>query len=284
MSRIFEALQHAKAEPGRFEVEAPPAVPMPAPPPQGCTDPLHLDGVSSFSIVTSPEHHLVLITDENHLGAEKIRVLSTRLRRLQQTRRLKKILVTSSISDEGKSVIAANLALALASRARQGALVIGGDLRRPSLGKMFGTSNAPGLTDWWQGETIGNCLRRAEGTSLWFLPSGRPVEQPLEMLESQRLADLMAQLGELFDWIIIDSPPLAAMADSGVWLHLVDGALLVTRAARTPKKLLAKLLESTEVSKLLGIVLNESPDVEQRYYEDYGYHTSKKRQAGVRRS
>ena len=269
MSRIFEALQQAKSE-TVAETRAPSSVPAPSEVPRNADGILALDQVPAFSIRALPEHRLVVRTDEHSLGAEKIRVLSTRLRNLQQRRGLKKVLITSSISDEGKSVISANLGLTMAMRGRRKTLLIGGDFRRPSLAKIFGISELPGVTDWWRGEeSIWGYLRRVEGLPFWLLTAGDGVEQPLEILQSERFSKLMAQFGEWFDCVIIDSPPLLPMADSGVWMNLVDGVLLVVRAGRTPKRLMQKTINSIEKGKLLGIVMNVASEAQQHHYYYY---------------
>jgi len=291
MSRIFEALQQAKSEAAISE--AAPEVANSSPPPassetfrdvSGIPD---LEQVTSFSISTLPEQRLVVLTDEHSLAAEKVRVLSTRLRNLQQRRQIKKVLITSSISGEGKSVISANLALTLAMRGRKKTLLIGGDLRRPSLGKLFGTSEVPGLTEWWRGGgSICDHLRRAEGFPLWLLLAGDGLEQPLEILQSERFSKLMAQVGQWFDSVIIDSPPLSPMADSGVWMNLVDGVLLVVRTGRTPKKVIRKTLDLVEKTKLLGMVVNGATETQQPYYYYYDKNdpkAQKKAAAGPRR-
>jgi len=270
MSRIFEALQQAKSETAaQAATPAPIPVPTPADTPQDISIP-GLEQIRPFSIRTLPEHRLVVMTDEHSLAAEKIRVLSTRLRNIQQRRQIKKVLITSSISGEGKSVISANLALTLAMRGRRKTLLIGGDLRRPSLGKLFGTAEVPGLTEWWRaGGVVRDYMRRVEGVPLWLLPAGDGLEQPLEILQSERFAKLMAQIGEWFDCIIVDSPPLTPMADSGVWMNLVDGVLLVVRAGKTPKRLMQKTVDSVEKDKLLGIVVNSATETNQHHYYYY---------------
>lgn len=213
---------------------------------------------------------MFVMTDEHSIGAEKIRVLSARLRSFQHRLQVKRVLITSSISAEGKSVLSANLALTLAKRGRKKTLLIGGDLRRPSLGKILGTSEIPGLADWWRGgESICNYLRRVEGVPLWLLLAGNGIDQPLEALQSERFSNLMTQISDWFDWVIIDSPPLFPMADSGVWISLVDGVLLVARVSVTPKKLMQRAAESVEKAKLLGIVLNGADEREQHYYDYY---------------
>src|SRR5882724_7113882 len=106
------------------------------------------------------------------MGAEKFRTLAARLRYLQNKDELKRLVITSAVQGEGKSLISANLAITLARRQRT--LLIDGDLRRSGLKELFGTQNMRGLTDWWQRSVgISNFLTRVEGLSLWHLSAGQ---------------------------------------------------------------------------------------------------------------
>jgi capsular exopolysaccharide synthesis family protein len=228
-----------------------------------------LDRVPSFNLAVIPEHRLVSLHEDRSPSAERVRILSARLRQMQQQRRLKTLLLTSSIEKEGKSFLSANLAVSFA-RTRQRVLLIDGDVHRATLARLLGAPPSPGLTGWWaSGGSILNCLRRANEFPLWFLPAGDVLEFPLEMLQSARLAELLAQIAEWFDWIMIDSPPIAPLADAAVWSSLADGILLVLRQGRTPMKLLARTLDSLDGKKLLGMVLNECSDVGETYYKSY---------------
>src|SRR4029077_13872645 len=119
--------------------------------------------------------------------------------------------------EEGKTMVSANLAISLAQRRPQKVLLLEGDLRRPSLSTRFGLPVLPGLSEWLQDgvEPVPN-VYHLEQAGFWFLPAGRPPERPLELLQSERLAELIAQFTEWFDWILIDSPPLAPLADTSV--------------------------------------------------------------------
>jgi Mrp family chromosome partitioning ATPase len=109
-----------------------------------------------------------------------------------------------------------------------------------------------------------------EGLNLWLLPAGRAPENPLEMMQSSRLAKLMDRLGNWFDWILIDSPPILPLADTSVWMRMSDGVILVVREGVTEKRELKRGLEVLEPSKLLGIVLNSSSETDHsNYYQRY---------------
>ena len=215
---------------------------------------------------------LICLTAQESFGAEKFRFLGVRLRQLQQSRPLKKLLITSTIPEEGKSTVAANLATILARRQQPKILLLEGDLRRPTLARQFGLGSIAGLSEWLQGEPRPmKHIYRLEESNLWFLPAGRPPANPLELMQSGRLSELLNQLSAWFDWIVIDSPPILPLADTSVWARLADGILLVTREGTTKRRMLQRGLQALEQSKLLGAVVNSSANTDHsNYYQRYG--------------
>ena len=233
---------------------------------------LGLEQVRSVPLRIPSENGVVALTDEYGVAAEKFRLLAIRLRNLQQARNLKIILVTSSVMQEGKSLISANLAVALATREKQKVLLIEGDLRQPRLGKILGTGRSPGLSEWSeQNRPISDYLCRLGQLPLWLLPAGQAGHKPLEILHTPRLAEALKQLPAWFDTILIDSPPVVQLTDANVWEELSDGTLLIVREGKTPKKMLEKALENLDKKKLIGAVLNEATISNQNYYK-YGSH------------
>jgi capsular exopolysaccharide synthesis family protein len=226
--------------------------------------------------VSIPEEScLVSVCEEGSLGAEKFRFLAVRLRQLRQNRPLKKVLITSTIPQEGKSTVANNLACTLARKKQQKTLLLEGDLRRPSMAAQFGFGKLPGLCEWLSGQTETINIYRLEGLGLWILPAGSAPENPLELMQSGKLAALMQQLEAWFDWIVIDSPPVLPLADASLWSRLADGVLLVTRKGTTEKQQLQRGLEVIEKSKLLGALVNSSANTAHSdYYERYGSSTA----------
>jgi capsular exopolysaccharide synthesis family protein len=216
------------------------------------------------------ESHLVAVDKEESLGAEKFRFLGVRLRQLRQSRPLKKVLITSTIPQEGKSTVAANLACTLARRKQHKTLLLEGDLRRPTVAHKLGFGKVPGLCEWLRGETESMNVYRIETLGLWVLPEGNAPEDPLELMQSGKLPPLMEQLTEWFDWIIIDSPPVLPLADTSIWARLSDGILLVTRNGTTERQHLQRGLEALEKSKLLGALVNNSSNAAHSdYYQRY---------------
>jgi len=240
-----------------------------------------LSRFQSLSVSLPPDSELICLTAPESLGAEKFSFLGVRLRQLQQSRPLKKLLITSTIPEEGKTTVSANLATILARKQQPKILLLDGDLRRPSLSKQFGLGKLPGLSEWLHGEPrpIAH-IYRLEGPNLWFLPSGRPPENPLELMQSGRLSNLMEQLAAWFDWIVIDSPPVLPLADTSVWARLADGILLVTREGTTKRRPLQSGLQALEQSKLLGAIVNSSASTDHtNYYYRYGPAAARKAEA-----
>jgi capsular exopolysaccharide synthesis family protein len=234
------------------------------------TSSIDLERCPVLSVSIPEESHLVSVGKEESLGAEKFRFLAVRLRQLRQSRPLKKILITSSIPQEGKSMVAANLACTLARRKRQKTLLLEGDLRRPTVAAEFGLGKVPGLCEWLSGQTKGINLYRLESLGLWVLPAGAAPQNPLELMQSGKLSPLMEQLEASFDWIVIDSPPVLPLADTSMWSRVADGILLVTRRGVTQKKQLQRGISSVDTKKLLGALVNGSTDVAHSdYYQRY---------------
>jgi capsular exopolysaccharide synthesis family protein len=224
----------------------------------------------SLEVCVTPASRFVFVTEPDSLVAEKFRFLGVRLRQIRHSRSLKKVLVTSAIPQEGKSLVSANLAGALARR-KEKVLLIEGDLRRPVLAQQFGLGRLAGLAEWLQSglQTASN-IYHLSGPGFWIMPAGDPPLNALELMQSGRLSQLMEQLTPLFDWIIVDSPPLLPLADTTVWARMTDGTLLVAREGITEKAPLQRGLEMIKKSDLLGIVLNGcmNPD-HKNYYRQY---------------
>ncbi|WP_251106640.1 tyrosine-protein kinase family protein [Alloacidobacterium dinghuense] len=217
------------------------------------------DRFQSLSITASVKSQLACVTDKESLVAEKFRFLGVRLRHLQRERPLKKVLITSTIPREGKSTVAANLACTFARKKQQRTLLLEGDVRRPSLSQLFGLRGMLGLCDWLHGndKSVSN-IYHLEDLDLWIMPAGIATDNPLELLQSGRLSAMMSQVTSLFDWVIIDSPPVLPLADTSVWSRLADGILLVARQGTTEKRQLQRGLEALDHQKLIGALLNGS--------------------------
>ena len=224
----------------------------------------------------TPEQRVITLTNPNSQGAEMFRVLSTRLAHMKDKRRLNKLLVTSAVGDEGKSVVAVNLAISLSSRPGEKVLLMEADLRRPTASELL--SNAPmvGIVEWHHGKlAIEDAFYQVDSMPLWFLSAGRGVDEPLPILESLEFASMLNTVAAHFDWVVLDATPMLPMADAASLARLSDGVLVVVREGHTRRKILNKALESVDKRKLLGMVFNEAASQQMnydRYYGEYGYY------------
>jgi capsular exopolysaccharide synthesis family protein len=220
------------------------------------------DVFSSFQSVDvslSPQNRVVCITNPESAASEAFRLLAVRLRNLRRDRPLKRLLITSSMPQEGKSMVAANLACALAIASKERILVVDGDVRRPSLSKTFSMPEGSGLCQCLRdGATPESCIFRLDGAGIWLLPAGSSLSNPITLLQSKKLTAIMEKLVAWFDWIVIDSPPVLPLADTSIWARLADGVLLVTRRGTTAKSQLKRGLEALEPQKLIGVLVNSS--------------------------
>ena len=272
MSRIFEALKKSTSEAGAAAVPAPElGDPLATAQLESNVSPsFELDGCLPFDIHATVQSRLISLTDERSIGAEKIRVLATRLRHLRNKKNFATVLITSSMKGEGKSLMTANLALTFSKQVRHETLVMDCDFRCPTQHHLFGVEASPGIGDWWADDLpLNRVLRKHPELPLWFMAAGAIPEQPLEVLQSERFADLITKVSGMFKWVVIDSPPLTPMADSSVLGHLAEGVVLVVRQGITSTKALRAAMDSVEKKKLVGVVVNESSKSERRYYDQY---------------
>jgi capsular exopolysaccharide synthesis family protein len=235
------------------------------------------DGFAAAKVLLpslAPDSRLVCLTDQGGLAAEKFRVLGLKLRHLRERRKLKRIVVTGTAPEEGKSVVAANLALNQSRSKVLKTLLIDGDLRRPTVASRFGFDRSlPGLSECLRGEReLSDAVYRLNGSGLWFLPAGRAPENPLDLMQSGRLPELLDRLGEFFDWVIIDTPPVVPVADTTFWMKLADGVLVVIREGVSEKKTVERALDSFDRASLLGVVVNSCSSGEHKdYYSRYSH-------------
>ncbi len=221
----------------------------------------------------SPHPRLVAWTKPDEMEAEQFRRLAVRLQGLRAQREIKLLVITSGAPREGKSLIAANLAMIMSRLSRERVLLLEGDLHRPTLMRRLKLSEkAPGLGNWLEKQCpFSDCMMRHPTESLWVLPAGQVQRPPLELLEQARLSNWARQLKQHFDWVLVDAPPLLPLADANHWTAIADSVLLVVRQHMTRRSELRQVLELVDSRMLIGVVLNDSSGPEHRYYSQYYY-------------
>jgi capsular exopolysaccharide synthesis family protein len=276
MNRIEEALKradetepHTKSAPGpRREVFASAwdAADDVVQPPRPQQAPETVAAAPKFRVVKSttlegfdPEWRVRLAVgaDADPRVGDQFRRLAAALLQAQRLQRLKSVLVTSAAPNEGKTLTSLNLALVLSESYRRRVLLIEGDLRRPvlaSIAKM--TVGVGGLSDMIKASDDRKVPLVQLTDRLTIAPAGTPDPDPLSGLTSGRMQRLLQEATEQYDWVIVDTPPLAAGADASLLSPQVDGALFVVRARRTMLAEVQHAIETLGHDRILGIVLN----------------------------
>jgi capsular exopolysaccharide synthesis family protein len=210
--------------------------------------------------------------------AESFRYLRTSVLYSLASRSPKTILVTSAIEGEGKTTVATNLAIAFAQKGKE-VILLDADLSRPALHKCFHVERSKGLTEILTGkldEEIGcdarDPFRKTDVSNLFLLPCGMRVPNPVDLLDSESMRDLIVLLAEEYEHVIIDSAPLMIGADTNVLVPYVDGVVLVVQPGRTPRNAVRRAKEKVSgmQGRILGVVLN-NPKQDPGWSSGYGY-------------
>ncbi|TKB24926.1 polysaccharide biosynthesis tyrosine autokinase [Desulfopila sp. IMCC35006] len=221
--------------------------------------------------------------------AESFRVLRSKILIPQDGRPAPKtIMVTSALPREGKSFVSANLAIALAQGVDQHALLVDCDLRAPSLAQLFGLPSDRGLADYLlDKDDISSVIRNTSMEKLTILPSGLPPVNPAELLGSERMHKLIAELAGRYPdrYVIFDTPPLEVASESQVLSQVVDGVVLVVRQGFSSRNLIEKFISEIGKNKIIGVIFNGHKsnfistrlvDKSHYYYGNYYNNTGQK--------
>jgi capsular exopolysaccharide synthesis family protein len=187
-------------------------------------------------------------------------------------RRVQIVLVTSPHAGEGKTAVAANLAVAYAQDGRS-TILLDADLRRPDVHRMFGIPDAPGLTNLLRDDrlAIADVLVSTEQPGLRLLPVGEAAPNPAELLGSNRMGVLLESMRAIADVIVVDSAPLGLVADPALLAQRTDGTVIVVKAGSTPTAALEEGVEMLRRAGVapLGVVLNRVPGAPASVYAAY---------------
>jgi len=220
---------------------------------------------------------------DHGLGIEQFRSLRSRLYQARYETPLKTILISSGSPSEGKSFVAANLAVSFARNGANRVLLIDGDLRRSTLHRLFGAPNTQGLSDYLSGtvdldavlqreDTPGQTTRGAAAlANLALISAGTVGNSSPELVTNRRFDELIAAASPYFDWIVIDSPPVLAVTDAVELARAADAVLLVARWGRTSFEVIQRTQAVFSKSRILGFVLNDAKEA-QRSASQYDYY------------
>lgn len=222
-----------------------------------------------------------MVIDQNTspISREQYRRLAAALHRHRELTGLKVLMVTSAAVGEGKTLTSANLALTLSESYKKKVLLIDADLRRPAVQKIFRLDEGPGLGEGL--EATGNRKMPVHRISslLSVLTAGRPISDPISRLTSDRMRSMLDEAREAFEWVIIDTPPVALLPDANLLGAMVDGAILVIRANGPSYQLVQRAIEAVGRERIVGTVLNRAMNAPGRgndedYYQYYYSYTA----------
>ena len=226
------------------------------------------------------EPHLIAISQPRSAYTEQFRSLRTKIFEVAERKEMRAIVVTSAGVAEGKTLTALNLAWLLAQTDGVRALIIDSDLRRPCATDYLGIDATAGLSEVLGGQLrLEDAIVRLDPAGLHLLPGGRPRDDVAELLSGPSYARILTEVRRMFDYIIIDAPPLGIFTDANVLMSRADGGLLVVRAGKTRYSAVDKLLEQMPKDRLLGVVLNrteEQPDPSSYYYQHRYYNRERR--------
>ena len=287
MSQIFSWLKRAESErrksPPDMETERleilvqddSPASETPLEMPLPVITPTEIDVIpeGGFDLARA-DFRVRTVLDPHTVAGEQYRVLRSKLAQMQKERGIKSLLVTSSVPYEGKTFTACCLAGVFAQEPGKRVVLIDADLRKPRVGHALGMNgNTPpgGLVQVLRGQQKAeDALVKTRGAPLFLLPAGPVPQDPAELLSSPNMELAIRTLSASFDWVIIDSPPVAAMADAAILAPLVDGVLLVVYQDRTSAKIIKETIKLLGQKRICGVVLNRGRHLKSsKYYYRY---------------
>ena len=232
-----------------------------------------LELVEEVPFRTATDSLLIDATRPHEAPMEEFRTLRTRLNHMQSLQPIHTVVVTSASPAEGKSLTAANLALAEAHLAGNLTLLADFDFRRPHRPHPVRNRSQPGHHRLSAGQApLHKVIKRIAGTNLYVMPAGQAVINPLELLNLREVKLLMDRLPSLFQWVILDSPPLLFAADANLLATLCHGTLLVVRIGHTTIDSVTRAMQSLCNNNVLGIVVNGARRGE--LYSKYTYYHS----------
>jgi capsular exopolysaccharide synthesis family protein len=219
--------------------------------------------------------NLISVTDPRAGATEQYRILRTNLQFMKVEEKIKKIVVTSTRPSEGKTTIAGNLGATLAMAGSK-VVIVDCDLRKPSIQKLFNKTSSRGLTNYFTGDDkdIEKLIQNTEVEGLSIVTSGPIPPNPSELLTSLKMKEFISRISEDFDYVILDSPPSAAITDAAVLSTYCDSVIYVCASGQISRGEAKKSIDAFRniYKGTFGVVLNKIPSGQSRY-GSYDYYT-----------
>jgi protein-tyrosine kinase len=222
------------------------------------------------------KNYPILALEQESQAAEQYKILREKLKRLKSESQRQCVCVMSPVKGDGKTMVAVNLAVAIAMFSDQQVLLIDADLRGPQTHHYFNIKSSPGLSDYLSSssadEDVTSFIRDTFLPNLRILPAGNPTEFSCELLCKPKMRNVLAEIRSKFHdhQIIIDTSPLFTTPDPLVLARLVDGIIMVARAGKTPHECLLESVQNLGSEKIIGMVLNDVElTIGSKYYAYY---------------
>lgn len=271
MSRIEKALEKAvKLRDGKAADAPPEKAPAARPA-------LTRERVFDVQTLAVENPYIITLSDPASPITEEYRKLKSMVVKLTKLGGFRNtIMITSSLGWEGKSVTAMNFAITLAQEYDHTVLLVDADLRKPSLHTYFGIAPEVGLSDCLLDEVdMGDALIKTGIGKLTLLPAGKPVKNPVELLSSDRMREFVSEMKHRYAdrYIIIDTPPVLAFAETHAISTLVDGVIFVVKEGAASLQHIGNALDILKLSKIFGVVYNDAGviDLNSRYHSGHYY-------------
>ncbi|MFH7832034.1 CpsD/CapB family tyrosine-protein kinase [Bacillus luti] len=217
-----------------------------------------------------PIRQLITHQEPKSRITEQYRNIRTNIEFTSVDSRIRSIMVTSANPGEGKTTTVANLAVVFGQQGKK-VLVIGADLRKPSIQDLFAAHASNGLTNVLSGQTnVMQCIQKTDIENVYVMASGPIPPNPAELLGNRVMDEVLLEAYNMFDIVLIDTPPVLAVTDAQILANKCDGIVLVVRSEKTEKDKIVKTKQILDKAsgKILGVVLNDKKEEQ----EQYGYY------------
>ena len=216
---------------------------------------------------------LLTVGEGDQVFQEQFRALRSKLEYKLDILGWKVVGLASAVSGEGKTLTCTKIAVSLARTKRKRVLLVDADVRKADLSKGFGIPPHPGLTEYLLGAVpFPDVVRKSTVPGLDMVPSGTSVPMPADLLAGDGFSSFIEQARQLYDIVLLDTPPIIPVADTMSMRERLDGIILVYHAGYTPLTMFKQATEEIGEKKILGVILNGVEPKSERYYGKYYGH------------